>query len=72
MLLTETRPGFGRSRRVPQHPHDRGYVATREQATADFKHGGTLLSRTGKITLRLPRVSELEKTAIIAAQARLG
>jgi hypothetical protein len=23
--------------RVPQYPHDRGYAATREQATADFK-----------------------------------
>ena len=23
--------------RVPQHPHDRGYSATREQAMADFK-----------------------------------
>jgi hypothetical protein len=23
--------------RVPQYPHDRGYAASREQATADFK-----------------------------------
>jgi hypothetical protein len=23
--------------RVLQHPHDRGYAASREQATADFK-----------------------------------
>jgi len=23
--------------RVPQYPHDRGYVATREEAMADFK-----------------------------------